>query len=160
MCPNALDQTERLERLLPLVVPRHIISGKTERTDTRAEAALQPSFSQVVEHGDFFGDPDRIPERQHINQWTQTDSSSSLGGGTEKTAWARALRESHVKVVFGDKIEIDTCLIGEFDDVEMIFVEINIGTSRIVVFLHVVKEAELHFEPTCSALFLSGFLAA
>jgi hypothetical protein len=68
-----------------------------------------------------------------------------LGSGTEKTAGARTLGKTHVEVVLGDKIEIHTCLVGEFDDVEVIFVKINVGTPWIVVFLHVVEEAKLHF---------------
>jgi len=48
-------------------------------------------------------------------------------------------------VVLGDKIKIHTCLIGELDDVEVIFVKINVGAFWTVVLLHVVEEAKLHF---------------
>src|SRR5690242_19323900 len=54
MCPNTFDYTERFQRHLSLVVPRHVISGKTERADTGAKTALQTSLGQVVEHGDFW----------------------------------------------------------------------------------------------------------
>lgn len=47
-------------------------------------------------------------------------------------------------MIFRDEVKIDPRLIGELQNVEMIFVELDVGERRIVVLLHVVKKFELH----------------
>ena len=47
-------------------------------------------------------------------------------------------------MVLGEKVKIHAGSIGEFDDVEMAFVEIDIGARRIVVLLHVIEQSEFH----------------
>src|ERR1051325_5171192 len=139
VCPNTFDHTKRLQRHLSLVIPRHIVCGKTERADTGAKTALQTSFSQVVEHCDFFRNPDRIPEWQHIDQRSQTDPFGALRGRAEKTAGARTLGKTHIKMVLGDKIKIHPVLVGRFDDLEMTFIKVSVGAPRNVVLLHVIE---------------------
>ena len=49
--------------------------------------------------------------------------------------------------MLGDKIEIHARLVGEFDNGEMAFVEIDIGARRLIVFLDVIENADLHGIP-------------
>ena len=46
--------------------------------------------------------------------------------------------------MLGDKIKIHARLIGELQDFEMSFVQIDVGARRIVVLLHVIEESEFH----------------
>jgi hypothetical protein len=47
-------------------------------------------------------------------------------------------------VMFGDEVKIHAGLIGEFQNVEMIFIQVNVRSRRLVVLLHVVEESEFH----------------
>src|SRR5262245_26752296 len=62
----------------------------------------------------------------------------------EKTAGARALGEAHVEVVLGDEIKIHACLIGAFQNIEMIPIKVDVGALRVFVLLHMIEESELH----------------
>jgi hypothetical protein len=59
--------------------------------------------------------------------------------------------------MFGDKIKIHPGSIGELQNIEMTFVEINVGERRMIVLLHVIKESELH-EWSLFRQFLLDFL--
>ena len=78
MGPDASDDLQRFQSHLALLLPRNIVSGETKRSDAGAEAAFQTAFGEIVEQRDFFGDADRIPQRQDVNQRTQTNSFGSL----------------------------------------------------------------------------------
>jgi preprotein translocase subunit YajC len=70
----------------------------------------------------------------------------------EETSWTGTFRESHVEVVRGDEIEIHSGVIGELQNFEMTFVEIDIGTSRMIMLLHVIEKAEFHRESPFSSV--------
>ncbi len=43
-----------------------------------AYADIEPAVAEVVEHADLFGEPQRMVGRQHVNQWTETDTPRAL----------------------------------------------------------------------------------
>ena len=47
-------------------------------------------------------------------------------------------------MVLGHKVEIHPGLVDELDDLQMMRIEIRIREFRAVVFLHVIKDANLH----------------
>ena len=49
-------------------------------------------------------------------------------------------------MMLGDEIKIHAGLIGELQDFEMRFVQIDVGARRIVVLLHVIEESEFHVD--------------
>ena len=57
-------------------------------------------------------------------------------------------------MVLGDEIKIHAGLIGKLDDFEMVFVQVDVRTRRVIVFLHVVEQSKFHGEasyfPSCS----------
>ena len=62
--------------------------------------------------------------------------------------------------MLGDKIKIHARLVGEFENLQMALVEIDIGARRLVVLLHVVEQSEFHVDDSYFAarMLLFNFL--
>src|SRR5713226_5529848 len=94
--PHTLDHVKRFQHHFAFFIPRDTIGGERKGTDPSAESALQATLSQIIQHSDFFGDPNGIPQRQHINQGPQSNIFGSLRQGTDNGPGAGALRESQI----------------------------------------------------------------
>ena len=127
MRPNALDDLQRFEGHLALLLPGNVVGSERERTDACAEAAFETTLGQVVEQRRFFGDADWIPQRQDIHQRPQANALGALRCFFTR---ARTLGKTHVEMMFGDEVEIHPRLICELQNVEMIFVELDIGERK------------------------------
>jgi hypothetical protein len=79
-----------------------------EQGATAAHPQHQPAAAQMVEHADFLVEPERMVEREHVNQWPQPDSVRALECGREKYARARCPAERR-RMMLGQMIAVKPC---------------------------------------------------
>lgn len=68
-----------------------------------------------------------MPKGEHVNERTEADSFCALRSGCHPGAGARTLGETHIEVVFGDKIVVHARLVQEFHHFEMTSINFLIG---------------------------------
>ena len=60
--------------------------AKLVRRDATADAQLEPTTREVVEHADLLDEPQRVVERQDVDERSQADPAGALGCRREKQA--------------------------------------------------------------------------
>ena len=59
------------------------------RRGATADANLEPAATQMVEHADFLGEPERMMRRQHVDQRTEAQPPGALRHRSQKHARRR-----------------------------------------------------------------------
>jgi hypothetical protein len=85
-----------------------------------------------------------MPQWQDVDERAQANLFGALRRGAEEAAGTGAFGKTHVEVVLGDKVKVHAGLIGEFQNFEMIFVQVDVRARRVVVLLHVIEQSEFH----------------
>src|SRR5215475_9662296 len=116
------------------------IEGSFGGRGSTAEADLQPSAAHLIEHTDFFDQPNRMVKRQRIDQWAETKSLCALRHGSQEYAGRRCHAERR-RVMLGNMIGIEAYLIISLDKLEACLVII---LQRQIAPVQMVKYAKLH----------------
>ena len=94
-----------------------------ERRDAAPDADLHAPAAHLVEHADLFGEPQRMIERQRVDQGPEAELLGALrdAGEIDRRRGGQAERRL---VVFGDVVAIEAAAIVGFDDLETVVVEV------------------------------------
>ena len=124
--------------------------GRVRRIDTETcvleqraaapDADHQPPARQMVEHADLLVEPERMVERQHIDQRPEPQRLRARDRCGEENAWARRHAERR-RMVLGKVIAGEALGLDQRDEVEPGFEEI---AEDAAVRVEMVEDAELH----------------
>jgi len=93
-----------------------------EQRPAAAHSDHETAAAEVIEHADFLVKPQRMIERQHVNQRPKLDLSRALHGGGEEDA--RACRQPERRgVVLGQVIGRKTLALNELEQAQALFEE-------------------------------------
>ena len=113
-----------------------------EQRATAANAQLQPPAAQVVEHADLLIKPQRMMQREDVDERTEFDSPRPLRHGGEKHARGRRHPEP-CRMMFSDMIGVIALGLDYADELQPI---LELLTERCPVVIKVIEDAELkHF---------------
>src|ERR1700709_1271486 len=101
---------------------------------------LDPAAAQMIEHADFFGQPQRMVRRQHIDQRTETQAFGPLRDCCEKDARRRRQVERR-RMVLAHMVGAKSGGIVELDQSQPVFVLLTEWIWPVVV---LIEDSELH----------------
>src|SRR5262249_42752192 len=116
------------------------VIGGLDRRDAAADAELEASPAELVEHADLLHHPQRMVERKRIDQWTEAQTLRALSHRGEENA-GRGGNAQRRGVMLGGVIRIETAAIVGFDDLQPLLVEC---VQRAIVAIEVVENADFH----------------
>ena len=76
-----------------------------------ADADLQPSVGEMIQHGNFLDQPQRMMQRQHVDAGAEAQSLRPLRGGGEEYVLRRRHRMHRRGVMLGEVIGEEAGLI-------------------------------------------------
>src|SRR5262245_18832180 len=117
------DQLQSLRVDLLRLCRVESIEGSFGGRGSTAEADLQSSPAHLIEHTDFFDQPNRMVKRQRIDQWAETKSLRALCYSSQKYA-GRGCHAEGRRVMLGNVIGIEAHLIISLDKLEACLVVI------------------------------------
>lgn len=118
-----------------------------------ADADPEPPVAQVVHHGDFFQQPDRVMQGEHIDQRAEEQPLGTLRNGGQVDGLVGRQAQGRV-MVLGDVVAVKTgplCLRHPIEPVSILLVQGDIPST-----LQMVEDAKLHAHGTAFLLDASG----
>ena len=113
---------------------------KLNRYRAPAEPDLQPSTAHLVEHADFFDQPQRMMQRHRPHQRAEAQSARTLRYGRQENARRRRHAERR-RVMLGEMIGVEAGAVVSLGDAQAILVEVG---ERSAVAVEMIKNAEFH----------------
>src|SRR2546423_1441217 len=110
------------------------------RRGAAADADLDAATAQMIQHADFFGEPQRMMRRQHIDQRAEPDTRGALRDRCEKHARRRRQIERR-RMMLAHVPSAKTRSVVEFDQREPLLVLLG---ERIRPAVVLIEDAELH----------------
>jgi hypothetical protein len=101
---------------------------------------LETPARELVEHGDLFGEDQRIVEGERVGKRSQSDLLRSLRRGADKDAGKRR-HADRVPVMLGEVIAIDSRGIGGFDQLQPLLIEL---CQRRVAAVEMIEDSDFH----------------
>ena len=127
-----------IHRLRLLVIDAEIV--ELVRRGAAADADLDATAAEVIQHADFLGEPQRVVRRQHVDQRAETDAARALGDGGQEHARRRRQVERR-RVMLAHVIRAKAGAVVEPDQLEPLLVLLREGIRAAVV---LIEDAELH----------------
>ncbi len=120
-----------------------------DRRNALADAEQETAAAHLVEHADFLGQPQRMIERQRINQRPEVKLPGALCDGREIDARRRRHAERR-RMVLGAMVAVDAGAVVGLHQLEAVFVEI---AERLIVPVDVIEDSEFqrHVTPQLEA---------
>ena len=109
------------------------------RRGAAADADLEPAMAQMIEHTDFFGEPQRMMRRQHIDQRAEADAFGALGDSGKEHARRRRQIERR-RVMLAHVIGAKARAVISLDQREALVVLLGERIAPVVV---LIEDAEL-----------------
>ena len=115
------DDVIRLDigRLRPVRIDSPI--SQLVRRGAAADADLDAASAQMIEHADFFGEPQRVMRRQHIDQGAEAKASGALRNRRQKNARRRRQIERR-RVVLAHMIGAEAAGVVQLDQLEAVLI--------------------------------------
>ncbi len=113
------------------------------RRGAAADADLEPAAAQMIEHADFFGEPQRMMGGQDVDQGAEADAPGALRHRGEKHAGRRRQVERR-RMMLAHVIGAKSGLVVELDQLQAVFVLLAELVRPAVV---LIENAELHCSP-------------
>ena len=115
---EALEQDlEGLVEALAPAVPVDLEEPDLDGRHARAHAELQPPVAEVVEHADLLDEPQRVVERQAVDERAEAQRRRALGRGGDEDARRRPVPERRA-VVLGQVVGVEAGLLVALDERE------------------------------------------
>ena len=111
-----------------------------ERRHAAADAELEPPAAQLVEHADFLDQPQRMIERQQINQRAEAQLLGALRQRGEENS-RRSRATDRRAVMLGEVIAVKARAVVSLGKPQPAGKQLAMRDARIV---HVVEDAEFH----------------
>ena len=143
---------DHLERFL--VDLAHLGVGDAEMAeleigDAAPDAELEPAPPEMVEHADLFHQPDRVVERQDVDQRPEQHRPRPLGDGGEEYA-GRGRHAQRRRVVLRHVVAVDSRRLVTLHHPEAVLVEV--GERDFAAAVEMVEDAEFHRRAPGSAM--------
>ena len=110
------------------------------RRRAAADPDLDPALAQVIQHADFFGEPQRMVRRQHVDQRTEPQALGALRDRCEEDARRRRQVERR-RMVLAHVVGAKSGAIIEFNQLQPVFV---LFAERIWPVVVLIEYPELH----------------
>ncbi len=121
-----------------------------------AEADIDPPAAQMIEHADFLDQPQRMMQRQRVDQRAEPKLPRALGDRGKEHAGGGRHAERR-RMMLGEVIGVEPGLVVGFDELEAILV---IVAQRQIVAVEVIENAEVHCSIVRAARRLSAPLGS
>ena len=110
------------------------------RRRAAADADLDPALAQMIQHADFFGKPQRMMRRQHVDQRAEPQAFGTLRHRRQKHAgrWRQIERR---RMVLAHVVGAEPGAIVELDQLQPIFILFG---ERIRPMVVLIEDPELH----------------
>ena len=132
------DQFQALGiNLLPLLGVLSVV-GNLERHRAAPEADLQPPAAHVVEHANLFQHPQRVMDRQRIDECAEAQTLRALPDRRQEHAGRRRHAQRR-EVVLGDVIGVKAGTVQGLDDLQPLLV---ILAQRQIIAVEMVENTE------------------
>jgi hypothetical protein len=116
------------------------IIGGLDRRDAAADAEVEASAAHLIEHADFLDHPQRMMQRQRVDERAEAKVLGALRHRGQEDA-GRGGKAERRRVVLGGVIRVETAPIIGLDDLEPLLVEI---VQSEIVAIEVVENSEFH----------------
>ena len=110
-----------------------------------AETDLQPPAAHVIEHADFLQHPQRVMDRQRIDEGAEAQPLGALRDRREEHA-GRGRHAERREVMLGDVIGVEARAVEGFDHLQPLLVVV---AQRQVVAVEVIEDAEFQAHAGC-----------
>ena len=120
--------------------------GQFERRRAAPESEFQPAAAHLVEHADFFDQPQRLVQRQHVHHRAKPQPRCALCDSRQHDARRRRKPERR-RVVLGEMISVEAARIVGLDDAKSVGIEL---AERESAAIKMVEDAE--FDPHLACL--------
>ena len=91
------------------------------RRDALADAELEPPAAHLVEHADFFGEPQRMIERERVDERPEAEPLRPLRDGGEEDA-RRGRHAERRRVMLGEVIGVEAARVIGLDQLQPLLV--------------------------------------
>ena len=117
-----------------------------------AHAELQAAVAEVVEHADLLDEPQRVIQRQAVDERAEAQRRRALGRGGEEDARRRPVPERRA-VVLGQVVGVEAGLLVALDEREAL---LELPADREAALVDVIEDPELHVLASRHRLAASG----
>src|SRR6516162_3289847 len=116
------------------------VGVELHRRDAAPHADVEAAAAEVIEHAQLLQQPQRMVERQQIEQRAEADAPRFTRGGGQKYARRRRHRQRR-RVMLGEMIAVEAGGLGRLQQGEPILVGL---LQRLAARVDVIEDAELH----------------
>jgi hypothetical protein len=113
---------------------------RLERRYPAADTELEAAVAHLIEHANFLDQPQRMVERQEIDERTEAQIRRALRHGGEEKAWRCGTAERR-RMMLGKVISVNAGAVISFDQGEAIGIELAERHSGLI---HMIEDAEFH----------------
>src|SRR5262245_40638350 len=111
-----------------------------DRHGAAAEADLEPTAAQVIEHADFFEQPQRMVQRHRPYQWAESQPARALRDGGQEHA-GRGRHAERRRMVLSEMIGVESRAIVGLCNLEAVLVIVR---KRAAVAIEMIEDPEFH----------------
>src|SRR5205823_531373 len=105
-----------------------------------AQAKVDSAAAKLVQHADFFEQPDWAVERQDVAQWPESQPTRALGNGGQKQV-RRRHRGQLGRMVLSQVVAVQTRSIGQLEHTQALLIRLGLAPAR---FVEPVEESKLY----------------
>ena len=135
------DDLERLLVDLPHLGMGDAEMAELEERDAAPHAELEPAPPEMVQHADFLRQPDRVVEREDVDQGAKQHRPRPLGDGGEENAGGGRHAERR-RVMLRHVVAVDSRRLVPLDHPQPVLVEVR--QRDLAAAVDMVEDAELH----------------